>query len=68
MKLVNPLGRTASNSLLTSGKLRACMCSSATTFAGARGNDSCLHCGCECSSQFYDSGNYTRAQFKLGKS
>lgn len=52
MKLVNPIGRTVSLGVEDNISPRACMCSIAgDNFAGARGtNDSCFHCGCDCTS------------------
>lgn len=57
MKFINPLGRTYSKK----DRLNACMCSE-NFFAAAKGNDSCIHCGCACSeSGEFRSGNNVAA-------
>lgn len=57
MKFINPVGRTAGGG----DTIKACMCS--TGYAGYRGNnDSCIHCGCGCSSGgAYRTGNRVKA-------
>lgn len=73
MNLINPIGRTLSAA--SSITPRACMCSADTAinysnFSSARGtNDSCLHCGCECSNNSnYSSGNSSAAVTAVWKS
>lgn len=51
MELINPIGRIVNLGVEKRGLARACMCSKyGGNFSGARGtNDSCSHCGCDCS-------------------
>lgn len=67
MKLVNPVGREVKSGLEASYHTLACMCS-ANMFASAQGNDSCFHCGCACSSDFYNAGNDANAWITIRKS
>lgn len=67
MKLINPAGSVA----LTNGtevQPRACMCSSRSGFANAKGSDGCFHCGCSCSNNTVNSGNASNATWTIRKS
>ena len=59
-KLINPVGREVNSGAEASYQTRACMCSSGM-YATAKGDDSCFHCGCNCSSLKYDSNNDSNA-------
>ncbi|MDD7757248.1 MAG: Apre_1838 family putative sactipeptide bacteriocin [Clostridiales bacterium] len=67
MKLINPIGRSIGDN--NSGTARACMCGTNYSFAGAQGsNDSCFHCGCDCSDSPYQVGNRQFAITSVWKS
>lgn len=67
MKLINPVG---SNELTSSSVIqpRACMCSSQSGFANAKGSDGCFHCGCSCSTNTVNSGNASNATWTVRQS
>ncbi len=67
MKLVNPVG----SSTLSNGSVAqptACMCSSRTGFANAKGDDGCFHCGCSCSTNTANSNNASTATYTIRQS
>lgn len=69
MKLVNPVGRQISSGAEAHFEPRACMCGTSTLFTGDRGyKDSCLHCGCDCTSSKYGSGNSRNAATTIHRS
>lgn len=70
MKLVNPFGRSVNSELYTDSGVEpmACMCSSSSAYASARGKDKCFKCGCSCSSATYSSGNSKQAFWTVRKS
>lgn len=62
MKLVNPLGRMASDMFVDRDVVpMACMCSGEKAYARTRGRDGCFKCGCSCSSTRYSAGNSKKA-------
>lgn len=64
MKLVNPVGRMVTSGVEAHYDVTpyACMCGTSTMFTGARGyKDNCIHCGCDCTSSNYGSGNKRNA-------
>lgn len=49
MKVINPVGRSASNYVDANLDPRACMCAVGLSFSSALGyEDNCNHCGCNC--------------------
>ena len=71
MKLINPIGRTVSPNVLAAGAgltPSACMCSTESAFAKAKGSDGCFHCGCSCSSNTVNSGNSSNAFWTIRSS
>ncbi|MCE3202821.1 hypothetical protein D3C81_2213130 [compost metagenome] len=70
MKLINPIGRDINSGLEAHFEPMACMCGSGGgQFTGARGNsDSCFHCGCDCTSSSYGSGNDRNATTTIHRS
>jgi len=69
MKVVNPLGRNTEKQI-TINKLTACYCGTSAAYATAKsekGSDTCLHCGCGCTS-VSSTGTYMHAQVTIRKS
>lgn len=64
MKLINPAGSVSA----TTVQPRACMCSTESGFATAKGSDGCFHCGCSCSSNTVNSGNSSSATWTVRQS
>lgn len=72
MKLINPIGRSVGANGSAKSP-RACMCGESMgespKFASARGsNDTCWHCGCDCTGSIYNSGNRSGAATSPWKS
>lgn len=67
MQLVNPLGNSA-NAEGPAIQPRACMCSTESGFANAKGSDGCFHCGCSCSNNSVNSGNASTATWTIRQS
>ena len=70
MKLVNPIGREVSSGFEANSLVQpmACQCSVWTNFTIARGDDSCLHCGCHCSGSNVVEGNDSSAFWAIRRS
>ena len=70
MKLINPVGRNATDNLLVDSSVQpfACMCSTESAYVTAKGDDGCFHCGCSCSSTTYSAGNSSKAFRTIRKS